>query len=66
MNVRPEQSTYCWGCEARHAPPVASHRGYRPNHPSAEKFCGCGHKIEDCAPERCSHSYAQDAMWGGT
>lgn len=27
-------------------------------------ICGCGHPIDDCRPEICSHRFAQDAIWG--
>lgn len=26
--------------------------------------CGCGHHVDDCRPEICSHRFAQDAIWG--
>lgn len=29
-----------------------------------EKTCACGHPRVACAPQRCSHSFARDAMWG--
>jgi hypothetical protein len=30
------------------------------NHPN--HVCGCGHPIKDCAPERCSHAFAHNAL----
>jgi hypothetical protein len=26
--------------------------------------CGCGHPVEKCRPEVCSHKFARAAIWG--
>jgi hypothetical protein len=38
----------------------------RENYRRRADTCRCGHRLEDCSPERCSHSFARDAMWGNS